>query len=122
MQEFLEKILKNLEANGYPAKVVTFPTEKMYEIADKNSLSLNSVLDELREKHSMCIDVGVEKISFTQIQEQAQKSSEDMMAQAKRMMEQMDPSELERMKDMFMNMSEQEKEELMQKGKDMGLT
>jgi hypothetical protein len=45
----------------------------------------------------------------------------DMMQKAQEMMAKMDPAELERMKNMFMNMSEEEKEEVMQKGRDMGL-
>ena len=46
---------------------------------------------------------------------------QDMMAKAQEMMSKMDPKELERIKDMFMNMSDDEKEDLMKKGKDLGL-
>ena len=121
MQDFIEQILKNLDANGYPEKTVTFPTEKMYEVADKKSLSLNTIMDEMRDKHHMSIDVGTDKISFSSAHEPSSMADEDMMAKAKKMMEQMDPAELERMKDMFMNMSDTEKEELMKKGKNMGI-
>lgn len=37
------------------------------------------------------------------------------------MMSQMDPEELRKIQEMFTNMSSEEKEEIMKKGKDMGL-
>ena len=120
MEEFITQIIKNLEANGFPEKNVSLPTEKMYEIADKKSVSFNKVLEVMKEEHSIDATVGDEKIIFRKVSEDSA-SQEDMMKKAQDMLNQMDPAEIERMKNMFMNMSEEEKEELLAKGRDMGL-
>lgn len=121
MKEFITQIMKNLESNGFPGKNVSFPTEKMYEIADNKSLSLNSVLDQLNSEHQIKADIGDDRIVFSPVELESTESPEDMMKKAQEMMSKMDPAELEKMKNMFMDMSEEEKEELMKKGKDMGL-
>lgn len=121
MDKFIEQILKNLEANGFPLKSVSFPTEKMYEIADKHSLSLNKVIDVLGEKHEILATVGDDKIVFSQKTQQAEVDPAEMMKKVQEMMSKMDPAELEKMKNMFENMSQEEREELMSKGRDMGI-
>lgn len=121
MNEFMNQILKNLETNGFPDKSVSFPTEKMYEIADNKSLSLNAVLEKLNTEHQIQADIGDDRIVFSKVQAVEDNDPEDMMKKAQEMMAQMDPAELEKMKNMFMNMSEEEKEEILQKGKDMGI-
>ena len=47
MDEFITQIIKNLEANGFPAKVVSLPTEKMYEIADNKEWTQTKVQKKL---------------------------------------------------------------------------
>ena len=44
-----------------------------------------------------------------------------MMKKAQEMLAKMDPEEVKRMQDMFSNMSDDEKAEMMKKGKDLGL-
>lgn len=117
MQEFIQQIVKNLESNGFPSKKVSLPTEKMYEIADKKGLSLNKVLDEMQESMAISFDIGDDKIVFEKITE----SPQDMKAKAEQMMRDMDPVELENIKNAFMQMSPSEKEEIMKKGREMGL-
>ena len=46
MEEFIEQILKNLTDNGFPTKKVSLPTEKMYEIAGLDSLSIANKVEE----------------------------------------------------------------------------
>ena len=127
MEKFIHQIMSNLENNGYPSKKVSLPTEKMYEIADSKGLSFNTVIDSMKERYSMNITIGEDKIIFEEksIDENLESfdglDQKDMMAKAQEMMSKMDPKELERIKDMFMNMSEDEKEDLMKKGKDLGL-
>ena len=128
MNEFIEQIIKNLNSNGFPAKRVSLPTEKMYEIADNKGLSFNKVMDSLKELHQIESVVDGEKIIFSKIETTSSSDNPfagmdqaDMMKKAQEMMAQMDPAELERMKSMFMNMSEEEKEDIMKKGKDLGL-
>ena len=100
MDKFIESIISNLEQNGFPAKKVSLPTEKMFEIADKKGLSFNKVLDKMEADFEICSDIGDEKIIFSK--KLAEMNQEDMMAQAQKMMSQMDPDELERIKNMFM--------------------
>jgi hypothetical protein len=124
MQEFIDQIKKNLEANGFPDKKVSLPTEKMYEIADKKGLSLNKVLEEMKEKDSIHFEIGDEKIVFSKVvvnQESFPNLNPDMMQKAQEMMSKMDPAELQKIQEQIANMSDEEKEEMMEKAKGMGL-
>ena len=117
MKEFIENIIKTLKANGFPDKRVSLPTEKMYEAADNKGFSFNQVLDQLKAEFQIEAQIGPEKIVFSQVK----MNQEDMMKQAQEMMAQMDPAELKKLQEMFMNMTQEEKEEIMKKGKDLGL-
>ena len=133
MIEFIEKILTTLKDNGFPDKKVSLPTEKMYEAADKRGLSFNKVLEEMKKTIEINVEITDEKVIFSKIEEVKKESSSNpfenmngmdqsqMFAQAQEMIKNMDPTQLKQMQDMFMNMSEEEKEEIMQKGRDMGL-
>lgn len=114
MQEFIDQILKNLTNNGFPAKKVSLPTEKMYEIADQKGLSLNAVLDHMASEHQIQANIQTEKIVFSMSQ-----AGSDMFAQAQEMMKNMDPAELERIKVMVENMSPEERDEMMKKAQSM---
>jgi uncharacterized protein YcbK (DUF882 family) len=118
MNEFIEKIMQTLNANGFPGKRVSLPTEKMYEAADNKGLSFNQVLEQLKANHSIDAQIGSEKIIFFKAPVMNQ---EEMMKQAQEMMSQMDPEELKKLQEMFTNMSAEEKDEIMKKGKDLGL-
>ncbi len=119
MQEFIEKIIKTLESNGFPSKKVSLPTEKMYEAADNLNLSFNKVLEELKGRRQIIGEVGTEKIVFSK--EAAQMDQADMFKKAQEMMSQMGPDELKKMQEMVENMSDEEKEEMMKNAKGMGL-
>lgn len=128
MQDFAKLILKNLEANGFPGKKVSLPTEKMYEKADEKGLSLNQVLDYMRTEYLVDNTIEVEKIIFSPLKEQDQAQgpfagmdSAEMMKKAQELMSQMDPGELKKIQEQFQSMSESEKADLMQKGRDMGI-
>jgi len=113
-----------LKTNGFPEKRVSLPTERMYEAADNKGLSFNQVLEQLKADHAVEAQIGPEKIIFFQTPVEAPFSGmnqEDMMRQAQEMMSQMDPEELRKIQEMFTNMSPEQKEEVLKKGKDMGL-
>lgn len=118
MNEFIDKIMQTLKSNGFPEKRVSLPTEKMYEVADNKGLSFNQVLEQLKTEHSIDAQIGSEKIIFFKAPVMNQ---EEMLKQAQEMMSQMDPEELRKIQEMFSNMSAEEKEEIMKKGKDLGL-
>src|SRR5205085_562985 len=101
MKEFIENILKTLKTNGFPEKRVSLPTERMYEAADNKGLSFNQVLDQLKNEHQIEANIGTDKIIFSQMK----LNKEDMMKQAQEMMKNMDPAELKKLQEMFMNMS-----------------
>ena len=117
-ESFLEQIKKNLENNGYPQNKVSFDVEKMYESADNKGFSFNSILDELK---TIGIDSNIttDKVIFSPLE--AQLSQDDMFAQAKEMLSKMDPEEIEKIKQMYENMSESEKETMLKQAKDMGM-
>ncbi|EQC49238.1 hypothetical protein M899_0805 [Bacteriovorax sp. BSW11_IV] len=125
MDEFIEKIMKTLEGHGFPSKKVSLPVEKMYEAADNRGLNFNKVLDQMKEIHQINADIQVEKIIFSKElaqQEQAGPfANPDLMKQAQEMMGKMSTEELQQMQQMFQNMSEDEKAELMRKGRELGL-
>lgn len=116
MKDFALKVLSNLEANGFPAKKVSLPTDKMFEIADNKGFSFNKVLDYLKSEYQISAQITEDKIIFSKDVDPA-----SMMQKAQEMMSKMSSEELKQMQDMFMNMSPEEKAEIMKKGKDMGL-
>ncbi|MFG1499740.1 hypothetical protein ABMA70_05970 [Halobacteriovorax sp. XZX-3] len=118
MEKFIDQIIKNLSANGFPEKKVSLPTEKMYEVADNKGLSLNKVLEELREKKMIDSEIGPEKIVFSM---QKFENQQDMYAKAQEMMSQMSPEELQKMQDMIQNMSPEQREQMMEQAKKMGM-
>lgn len=131
MKNFAELIIKNLHSNGFPAKKVSLPTEKMYEVADNKGLSLNKVLEYLREEKNIEAIIEDEKIIFSVFQVETQNldssnpfdgmDPQELMKKAQEMMAQMDPAELQKIQEQFGQMSESEKASLMQQGKDMGI-
>jgi hypothetical protein len=123
MKEFIEKIVQTLKSNGFPGKRVSLPTDKMYEAADNKGLSFNSVLEKMKAEHNIEAQIGPEKIIFSQIvvQEETAMDPQELMRQAQEMMAQMDPAELKRIQEMFSNMSPEEKQEIIKKGKDLGI-
>jgi hypothetical protein len=128
MQKFIEQIIKNLETNGFPSSRVSLPTEKMFEVADSKGFSFNAVMDEMEVSHNIVGEIEDEKIVFSKNETVVNEGNPlegmgqaDMMKKAQEMMSQMDPAELNKMKDMFANMSEDDKADMMKKGKDLGL-
>ena len=123
MKDFIDKVIETLDANGFPNKRVSLPTEKMFEAADNKGFSFNTVLNEMREKNQIHSFIEGEKIIFSHEhkEEGPRVPKEDLFKQAQDMMSQMTPEELQKMQDTIMNMSPEQKEELMKKGKDLGI-
>ena len=123
MQDFIQLILKNLKANGYPDKKVGLPIEAMYEKADNRCLNINQVLEVMKNEHQVGAEIEIERVVFFSLEQNnsSQPNQEDMLRQAQDAMASMSPEQLQQMQQMFMNMSEDEKAEIMRKGKEMGL-
>jgi hypothetical protein len=117
--DFKDQVLKNLTNHGYPQKKISFPLEKMYEVADNKGLSFNKVLELLKEEgHGS--ETTVDKVVFFPL-EQEEENVEEMFSQAQDMMANMSPEQLESIQEMILGMSQDDREELLKKGKDMGL-
>lgn len=124
MKGFIEKILQTLKSNGFPEKRVSLPTEKMYEVSESKGFSFNQVLEQLKVEHEVSAEIGPDKIVFSRITLESsipEMGQEEMIRQAQEMMSKMDPEELRKLQEMFTNMTPEQKEEILKKGKDLGL-
>ena len=121
MKEFTDKILQTLKSNGFPEKRVSLPTDKMFEVAESKGFSFNDVLQSLKAEHKIESKMGPEKIVFSQVVIESPVNPAEMMKQAQEMMAKMDPEELRKIQEMFTNMSAEEKEQIVKKGKDLGI-
>lgn len=122
MKDFIDKVINTLNSNGFPEKRVSLPTEKMFESADNKGFSFNTVLNKMRDEYQINSVIEGEKIIFSHEYEEGPRvPKEDLFKQAQDMMSQMTPDELKKMQDTILNMSPEQKEELMKKGKDLGL-
>lgn len=117
--DFKDQVLKNLSTHGYPQKKISFPLEKMYEVADNKGLSFNKVLELLKEEgHGS--ETTVDKVVFFPLETEEEDVTE-MFSQAQDMMENMTPDQLQNIQEMILGMSKDDREDLLKKGKDMGL-
>ena len=83
---FLKLVEENLVKNGFPAKSVTFPLDKMFEEADKRGFSFNRVRDELDKKQIFSTLVE-DKVLFTatkSVANQAIRQPDDLSTSATR--------------------------------------
>jgi hypothetical protein len=123
MDDFIALIMKNLTKHGFPNKKVSLGLETMYERAEDKGLSMNKVLDELRDRGVEHHKKG-DKIIFFQPNVETAPAS-DFLTRAQEMMGAMDQDELgvsqamvqERLK----QMNPEERDQLFKKIKDMGL-
>lgn len=133
MDKFIESIMSNLEQNGFPEKKVSLPLEKMYEISDNKGLNFNEVLEKLKSEKGIQSNSEGDRIIFEMIKVPDALNMDhlndmfkgadqnEMMKKAQEAMAAMTPEQMAEMKNMFENMSEQDQQDLMKKGKDMGL-
>ncbi|MCH2207520.1 MAG: hypothetical protein MK132_16810 [Lentisphaerales bacterium] len=148
--QFIEKIISTVEANGYPEKKVSLPLAKVKGAAESRGLDLDMILSRLGMK-GFYGNVSGEKLIFSETQEDQSSaganpfanmgnmggmadmlggmdlsalqnmSQEELMEQVSNLMGNMTPEQQQGMMDMYQNMSDEEKEQILNKGKDMGL-
>lgn len=118
LNDFKEQVLKNLTNHGYPQKKISFPLEKMYEVADNKGLSFNKVLELLKEE-GHASEITVDKVIFYPLEEEL--SEEDIMGQAQEAMANMTPEQLESIQEMILGMNPEDRDALLKKGRDLGL-
>lgn len=113
----IDQILNNIKSNGFPAKKVSLPLEKMYEVADNKGENLNTILDELKSQgvdHDKTTDKIIFKSALPNLDPAA-------FAKAQEMMKGMGAEGMQKLQEEVANMSEEEKEKLMEQAKSMGL-
>ena len=135
-KQFIKQIEENLKSNGYPEKKVSLPLEKMYEVADSKGLSFNAILKEMKEVHGIDFILETERVVFSAVEknETPQNSpfsfnpeelkdmdQDELKEKAQNFMKSMSPEQMEEIQKTFNNMSQEEKDDIMKKGKEMGL-
>ncbi len=143
--KFVQSIIDNVKKNGFPDKKVAFPLVKMYELAEDKGINFNKVLvtlDEIQIAHKkteqkiifypkdrepepqdvppvpdalsdMAANINPEMFKGMNMSE--------MMSGASKMIENMNPEQLEAVKDMYENMSEEDRAAMIEQVKKMGL-
>lgn len=117
--KFITQIKKNLELNGFPDKKVSFDLEKMYELADTKGFSFNAIIDQLKQE-KILIELTTEKVIFS-TEEEILVNDQNMFQQAQEMLAKMSPEEIQKMKEMYENMSDKQREEIMEQAKKSGM-
>ena len=147
-RRFVQNIIDNIKKHGFPDKRVAFPIESLYEAAEKKDINFNKVLETL-DSIQIAHEKTPEKIIFypkDRVQQTAPPSEPDlpgidpgmfrnldpgmfrnmnfqeMMSAAAGMMQNMSPQQLEAIKSMYENMSDEERLALMEQAKKLGLT
>ena len=135
-KQFIKQIEVNLKNNGFPEKKVSLPLEKMYEIADTKGLSFNAVLKEMREDLGIESVLETDKVIFSMAQNDTKQQNQpfsfnpeelkdmdqdELKEKAQNFMKTMSPEQMAEIQKTFANMSQEEKDEIMKKGKEMGL-
>ena len=135
-EQFIKQIKANLKNNGFPEKKVSLPLEKMYEVADSKDLSFNEILKVMKEKYGIDSLLETERVIFSDAK--ANSSSQntpfsfnpeelknmdqgELKEKAQNFMKSMSPEQMAEIQKTFANMSQEEKDEIMRKGKEMGL-
>lgn len=148
--QFIDFIKSTLEKNGFPEKKVSLPLAKVQSAAEGKGLDLDMILSRLK-MGNVYSEISGEKLLFsdTEFEEPAGEgnpfanmggmgglgdllggmdlgalqnmSQEDLMGQVSNIMQNMTPEQQQAMMDMYQNMSDEDKENIMNKGKDMGL-
>ncbi|GAB4019743.1 MAG: hypothetical protein Fur0010_22000 [Bdellovibrio sp.] len=121
MTSFKDRILKNLNMNGFPHKRVSLPLETLYEKADEAGENLNKILEELA-----CENIDHEKtadkiVFFQNARPEMPNFSPEFLQQAQEMMSKMDPEQLKAIQEKVMNMTPEERAAMMEQAKKMGL-
>ena len=125
---FVDNLIRILEKNSYPEKKVALPLERLYEAAYEKKLNFNKVLEVLHTR-GIGHDKTTQKVIFFPVNSaqersdrgEAPKDLSAMMSQAMDMLRQMTPEQRDELEKMVLNMNDEEKAQMKQKARDMGL-
>lgn len=134
---FVDRIVAQLEKNGYPERRVAFPIERMYESAAAKGLSFNRVLELLAER-GISHEKTPEKVIFERARPAepfagenpfpgfdpsvlAGMSQEQLMAAAQAAMQQMGPEQLAAVRAMVEGMTPEQQAAMFEQARKLGL-
>jgi hypothetical protein len=128
---FVANIVKTLEKNGYPGKRVALPLERMYEVAYDKGLNFNKALTLLDER-GVAHEKTTEKVVFFPKPAAAPFAGidptmfaggdmQEMLAKAGELLKGMPPEQLQEIEELYRNMNDEQKEEMLKKAREMGL-
>lgn len=142
-KKFVQMVIDNVKKNGFPDKKVSFPIESLWAAAEKKELNFNKVL-EILNGIQIAHTKTPEKIIFYPKDREPDAPNKtqtpnpmdmfgsldpsslkgmnptQMIAAASKMMQNMDPAQLESAKKMVENMSDEDRAALMEQAKKMG--
>lgn len=131
-QDFIDTILFNLEKNGYPEKKVALPLETLYEKAHAAGLNFNKIRETI-ESQGITITSSNERLIFSKKiepiadvlkdfdqDEFANMPPSERAAKAQEAIKNMSPEQMKSMQAMFENMTEEQRENIMKQGKNLG--
>ncbi len=140
--KFIVKVIETLKNNGFPANQVALPLEKMYETAHHRGINFNKVLEFLSTKEMIDHRKTDDKIIFF-----ARKDSHEaeipepefnwedvtrllgnidlnnpgeLLQKSQEVLKTLPPEQLKKIMGMFHSLSDEKKEEILKKGKDLG--
>lgn len=135
-RNFCQSIIDNIKKNGFPEKKVAFPLERMYELAEKKGVNFNKALETLHD-----IEIEHQKTPEKIIFFPRPKTPEPppsppstpfagmdfsnmdmgkMMSMAADMMKNFSPDQLAAAKQMYDNMSDEERAAMLRQAREMG--
>lgn len=110
VEGFAQLVLKNLEKNGFPERPVSFPLERMFEEADKRGFSFNKVRDLLKAR-GIGSELTDDRVVFSKLDESDIEFDGAGPLDAAAALG-MDAGMLEAVQTMFSQMSDQERDAL----------
>jgi hypothetical protein len=135
VSDMVASIQATLEKNGFPTNRVSLPLERLYESAHQNGLNFNKVLEELKE-NGVAHEKTSEKIIFLPASKVdplpgglfdqlknidfSKMNMAEMMSQASTLMSQMDPGQLQKIREIYENLSPEERSKILDMAKSHG--
>ena len=132
MEAVAKSIIAALEKNGFPEKKVRLPFQPVFKSCKSHGTTLSAVLNELKSidiLHEMDADriLFFHKTKSPLKKETSQGPSQsadngipdDLYAEAMEKIKDMDPAEVERIKEQVMNMTPEERDEMLKQAKAM---
>ena len=125
MAKVEESILNSINKNGYPQKKVSLPFQPIFQACKDQDTSLSKVLKKL-EAQDVLNEMKDDKIVFYDRNFTSKQPGpdpydvpEDILKEASERLKSMDPAEVERMKKKVMEMSPEERENMLKQAKDL---